>query len=159
MIKAVCILKNESKSINGIVIFEQTLDNISYTRVYGSLTGVKKGLHGFHIHQYGDTSKGCDSMGPHFNPLNKNHGDINDPVENHVGDLGNIYSQGEEYETTFDLNVNNLNLIGQFSVIGRGLVLHEDADDLGKTNHALSKTTGNSGSRIACGVIGIAASK
>ena len=94
MIKAVCILKNESKSINGMVIFEQSLENISYTRVYGTILGLKKGLHGFHIHQYGDLSKGCESMGPHFNPFNKNHGDINDPIENHVGDLGNLYSQG-----------------------------------------------------------------
>ena len=158
MIKAVCVLKSESRSVNGIVFFEQSIEDTSYTRVYGKITGLKEGLHGFHIHQYGDMSKGCDSMGPHFNPYNRNHGNVNDPVENHVGDLGNLYSQGEDFETDFEMYVNDLSLVGRFSVIGRGLVLHADKDDLGKTNHPLSKTTGNSGGRIACGVIGISAS-
>lgn len=35
------------------------------------------------------------------------------------------------------------------------LQVHADPDDLGKGGHELSKTTGNAGGRIACGVIGI----
>lgn len=37
--------------------------------------------------------------------------------------------------------------------------VHADSDDLGKGNHALSKTTGNSGSRVACGIIVFAANQ
>ena len=42
------------------------------------------------------------------------------------------------------------------NIIGRGLIIHEDEDDCGTTEHPLSKTTGNSGKRIACAVIGYA---
>lgn len=33
---------------------------------------------GFHIHELGDLSNGCNSTGSHYNPLNKNHGNINE---------------------------------------------------------------------------------
>lgn len=47
-------------------------------------------------------------------------------------------------------------LHGPFSIIGRSLVIHERADDLGKGNSEASRTTGDAGARIACGLIGIA---
>ena len=40
------------------------------------------------------------------------------------------------------------------NIIGRGLIIHADEDDCGMTDHSDSKTTGNSGKRIACAVIG-----
>ncbi len=49
-------------------------------------------------------------------------------------------------------------LIGATSIIGRSIVVHADVDDLGKGGHELSLTTGNAGGRVACGVVGIAAS-
>ncbi|MCI17627.1 superoxide dismutase, partial [Trifolium medium] len=46
----------------------------NYTHVTGKITGLAPGLHGFHIHALGDTTNGCNSTGPHFNPLKKDHG-------------------------------------------------------------------------------------
>ena len=48
-----------------------------------------------------------------------------------------------------------VSLHGSLSVIGRAVVVHEGADDLGLGGHQLSNTTGNAGARLACGVIGL----
>ncbi|MGW5724894.1 superoxide dismutase family protein [Nocardia beijingensis] len=107
------------------------------------------------IHTFGDLSNGCTSRGPHFNPHGKTHGAPEDAIR-HVGDLGNITTNGAGVSTgsTTDSFVK---LIGPNSVLGRAVVVHGGTDDLGKTDHPDSKTTGNSGPRPACGIIGIAA--
>ena len=48
-----------------------------------------------------------------------------------------------------------ISLFGEYSIIGRSVVVHSQEDDLGKTNHPESATTGNSGTRLASGVIGL----
>jgi Cu-Zn family superoxide dismutase len=97
---------------------------------------------------------GCTTAGPHYNPFNKDHGGRDSDVR-HVGDLGNVQSDDEgnaKYQHDVDLM-----LMGMYSVVGRSCVLHEGEDDLGKGGFSDSKTTGHSGSRVACGVIGVAA--
>lgn len=62
------------KKIKGTVRFTEDKSKLR-VRIDVSLTGLKSsGLHGFHVHEYGDMSDSCDSMCAHFNPYNKTHG-------------------------------------------------------------------------------------
>ncbi|KMS98766.1 hypothetical protein BVRB_3g068430 isoform B [Beta vulgaris subsp. vulgaris] len=85
-VKAVAVIAG-SNNVKGSLHFIQHSTGI--THVKGKITGLTPGLHGFHIHALGDTTNGCNSTGPHFNPMKKDHGAPSD-TERHVGDLGNI---------------------------------------------------------------------
>ena len=93
----------------------------------------------------------CNSAGPHYNPFNKTHGAPEDE-ERHVGDMGNIVA-GEDGVAEGTLEDRLIMLSGEYTVIGRSIMVHADEDDLGKGGHELSKTTGNAGARLACGEI------
>lgn len=106
------------------------------------------------MHEFGDTTNGCVSAGAHFNPHAKEHGGPTSAVR-HVGDLGNVVANGSGVGKV-DLTDSQISLSGEHNIIGRTLVVHADPDDLGVGGHELSKTTGNAGARVGCGVIGIA---
>jgi len=110
---------------------------------------LEPGEHGFHIHQFGDMSQGCESMGPHYDPEGVDHGDLD---QGHVGDLGNITAD-DSGTSTVKIVAERVDLTGEQSVVGRGIVVHADKDDLGKGGDAESLKTGNAGDRLACGVI------
>lgn len=84
----------------------------------------------------------------------RNHGDYTDN-DRHVGDLGNIQAN-QDGTATISIIDNEVKLMGFHSVVGRSCVIHAGEDDLGKGGNEESKKTGNSGARIACGVIGVA---
>lgn len=151
-VKATAVLTG-SNGVSGIIRFTQSL-NGGPTTITGSIKGLQRGYHGFHIHEFGDLSDGCTSAGAHYNPTGKLHGDVNEP-NSHIGDLGNVYTHSSNTDTEIYIVAVNISLLGPFSVIGRSLVLHQDEDDLGRGNHEDSLTTGHSGNRVACGVIGI----
>lgn len=108
------------------------------------------GTHGIHIHTVGKCEgPAFTSAGAHLNPTSKKHGKDN-PEGPHAGDLLNIEvaSDGTGKASLSDANVTLRN--GPNSVFhegGTALVIHAKADDY-KTDPA-----GNSGARIACGVI------
>ena len=166
MRKAICVLtNNDNEIIKGYIEFNEDQNN--YIEINVKISGLKPGYHGFHIHESGDLRDGCDSVCSHFNPFNRDHGDIKDDIYNrHIGDLGNIYADidGNVNITLYDKLIE---LKGEYSIIGRSVVIHSDKDDLGiggldtqgkienKEIYNESIHTGNSGKRIACGVIGI----
>ena len=143
---AQCTLEH-SETVKGTILLMQAPNTA--TLIKGTITGLKPGLHGLHIHEFGDMSDGCKSMGAHYNPDGTDHGDL---IKGHVGDLGNIIA-GESGTAEFSIKAHRVDLMGDRSVIGRGLVVHENEDDLGKGGDAESLNTGNAGDRLACGVI------
>lgn len=114
----------------------------------GTIDGLTPGAHGLHVHELGDLTQDCRSCGDHFNPLGKQHGAPQDS-ERHVGDLGNI-TAAPDGRASFRLEDSQIKVC---DVIGRSLVVDSGEDDLGRGKHPLSKITGNSGERLACGVI------
>ena len=149
---AQCILEH-SDSVKGSILLIQAPG--TPTLIKGTITGLQPGEHGFHIHEFGDMSDGCKSMGAHYNPDNVDHGDID---EGHVGDLGNITAD-ENGKADFSIKASRVDLIGDRSVVGRGIVVHADKDDLGKGGDEESLKTGNAGDRLACGVITLRATE
>ncbi|XP_020495946.1 copper chaperone for superoxide dismutase isoform X2 [Labrus bergylta] len=114
----------------------------------GTIDGLEPGPHGLHVHALGDLTQDCLSCGEHYNPFGKQHGGPED-CERHVGDLGNIVA-GPDGRASFRLEDSQLKV---WDVIGRSLVVDAGEDDLGRGGHPLSRRTGNSGERLACGII------
>jgi Cu-Zn family superoxide dismutase len=145
--KAVAVLHpTEGSKVRGVVTFVREGARI---KVVARIEGLTPGKHGFHIHEWGDcSSKDGMATGGHFNPTAMPHA-APDAAKRHHGDLGNIEAnQNGVAHVEFTDPV--MTFDGPNSIIGRGLIVHANADDL-KT-----QPTGNAGGRLACGVIGVA---
>lgn len=142
---AVLLPTGENK-VSGVVFFDKKGNTVSVT---GKIAGLAPGLHGFHVHQFGDITGMTDGMsaGGHFNPENKPHGKPEDK-ERHVGDLGNIKA-GDDGVATIDIKDSMLDLGGPHSILGRSLVVHANPDKF-------TQPVGDAGGRVAVGVIGLA---
>lgn len=164
---AICVFDPNSSfnqaKIKGTVTFHQCNTN-SPTIIKFNLSGFKPNtVHACHIHTSGDLTKGCHSLCAHYNPYKKIHGSKKlYGTDRHVGDLiNNIYSDSKG-NFIFEYNDELVDLAGNYSVIGRSVVIHENEDDCGIYRYEKSqrgnesKTTGNAGTRIACALIGIA---
>lgn len=145
--EAVAVLyPTEGNEAHGMVHF---IEVDSRVRVVADLEGLAPGAHGFHVHQYGDCSApDGTSAGGHFNPDGTPHG-APDASERHVGDLGNV-SADDTGKAHLEWTDSFLSFSGPHSILGRGVIVHAEADDF------TSQPTGNAGARVACGVIGIA---
>ncbi|WP_062192781.1 superoxide dismutase family protein [Caldimonas taiwanensis] len=130
---------------SGRVMFHQMGED--QVMVHAMVKGLKPNAeHGFHIHDKGDCSSGDGmSAGGHFNPGGHPHGGQAGP--RHAGDMPNLRSNANgEADMRFTLSGVSIGR-GAADIVGRGLIVHAEPDDY------RTQPTGNSGARIACGVI------
>ena len=136
-----------SGKVKGTIILKDTKRGL---KLNCNLKNISEGYHGFHIHEFGDISDKANSLGGHYNPEKKNHGNLKSN-NSHRGDLGNLIANKNNI-VNYNFYVKNLKVK---ELLGRSLVIHEKRDDLGKGNNKESKKTGNSGKRIGYGIIGL----
>lgn len=139
---------NTKNELIGEVAFKEGDNSVELSAV---LNGLPPGLHGIHLHDVGKCEAPTfESAGVHVNPLHKQHG-VENPHGPHAGDLPNI-EVAEDGSVQMHFVTDAISLItGKINSLrdanGSSIVIHEQIDDY-KTD-----PTGNSGARIACGVI------
>lgn len=136
----------EGNTTSGMVAFIQADADNEEIRVVGKIINISPGAHGFHIHETGNCmSPDASSAGEHFNPAGAHHAGHEAEVR-HVGDLGNVVANADN-TATFDFYDDHMEFVGMNNIIGKAFIVHADEDDL------TTQPAGNSGDRIACGVI------
>jgi Cu-Zn family superoxide dismutase len=150
-------IANFKNNVHGYVRFHQCNPNKN-TKVLFNLSNLKpNSIHACHIHEFGDMSNGCTSLGAHLNLTNKEHGSIEIDINNsHTGDLINNIHTDNEGKFNYYYDDPRLNLFAELTqnIIGCSVVIHEDIDDLGLGGNKESKITGNAGGRMDCAIIG-----
>ncbi len=136
-------------AIYGEVMFVPTPKGV---RAYVLFSRMPKGLHGLHIHRAGDLrGEGCKGACDHFHlgePM-RHGGPPGTRGQRHTGDLGNVTCDNGTFKANYYMSGVTVS-----DLYGRSIVIHADPDDYGRGEHTDSATTGHSGARIACEVIG-----
>jgi Cu-Zn family superoxide dismutase len=144
---ATAMLKDASGQNVGTAVLTEVAGGVRLSLAVGNLPA---GTHGIHIHQVG----ACDppaftSAGDHFNPLGHQHG-LDNPAGAHAGDLPNLVvaaNGSANYATTTTMITLGTGPTSIFDADGSALVIHANTDD------QVTNPSGNSGGRIACGVL------
>lgn len=142
------------QAVNGGVLFAQECPHRP-VHVRIAFHGPPGETHAIHIHEYGDMTRGCESLGAHHNPSGTTHGSRNFPNQpRHAGDLINNLTFDSKGDFLYAYDDDLLTLFGSDTIYGRSVVIHADPDDLGRGQpRADSLKTGNAGRRIACAII------
>jgi len=127
----------------------QVLGSGTQVSVSIALAGISPGVHGVHLHMVGSCeAPNFESAGGHLNPNGRQHGTLN-PTGAHLGDLPNVTigSAGAGTVSATLSGSRDAVLSRLFDADGTAVVVHAGPDDY------RTDPSGNSGSRIACGVL------
>ncbi len=137
----------DTGAINGSLQLAATADGVQIT---GTIIGLAPNTeHGFHVHETGDCSTlGFEPAGGHFNPEAAPHGDPTMGTMHHLGDIPELKSDGSG-NVTVNATIAGATLrdAGPHDLLGKALIVHAKRDDYS------TQPSGDSGDRIACGVI------
>lgn len=145
MVVAMAVAVFNTSKVVGEALFFQRKNG---TLVKSVFTKLPPGKHGYHIHRAGDLrGDGCKLACDHWHKGTPTQHGGPPPSQDprHTGDLGNIEPGSYEHF---------LRGVSVEELFGRSVIVHADPDDYGKGSHDDSKTTGHSGARIACAIIG-----
>jgi Cu-Zn family superoxide dismutase len=140
-------LISSQNEVIGLATFTEDAEGVHIRIAVANLT---PGEHGMHIHEVGICEPpDFTSAGDHLNPLNREHG-LENPQGPHAGDLPN-FVVGEDGTARTIVVTDRVTLRGGptslFDSDGSALVIHAGPDD------QMTNPAGNSGDRVACGVI------
>jgi Cu-Zn family superoxide dismutase len=134
----------QGNNVRGLVMFHE---RDGHLMAHAQLTGLKPGAeHGFHVHEVGScASADGTSAGGHFNPGGQPHGP--QAAAHHAGDLPALKADANgSVDQKFMIEGPKISE-GPASLVGRSVIVHAQPDDYA------TQPTGNSGARVACGVI------
>src|SRR5690606_4455482 len=139
------LMSAPDSNVSGTVRFTEGADG--KVRVEAELRGLTPGAHGVHIHETGEcTPPSFESAGGHFAGDVDQHG-APDARRHHAGDFGNVRASSNG---TARLRIESDDISlgeGPTSIIGKAFIVHAGRDDM------RSQPSGNSGGRVACGII------
>ena len=140
-------LKDAQGKTVGTASLRETKDGVLVT---ANVKALPQGLHAVHIHSVGKCEQPAfTSADGHFNPLNTKHG-LKNPEGPHAGDLPDLYVNQDgvgRYEALMESMTLGTGVTSIFDADGSAIVIHATADD------NMTDPAGNSGDRIACGVV------
>lgn len=119
--------------IFGEVEFFQFENHVIVAATIHNLPTTKTNIFGFHIHENGDCSGDFSSAGGHFSGTEH---------PNHKGDMPVLFGNNGNAFLVFCTNRFTVD-----EVIGKSVIIHDSPDDF------TTQPAGNSGERIACGII------
>jgi Cu-Zn family superoxide dismutase len=147
--KAVANMIDKNSKAIGTIQLEETKTGVLLKI---DLKGLTPGAHGIHFHEAGSCiAPDFKSAGGHFNPLGKHHG-LDNPEGSHAGDLPNLFVDKHGVAKTI-LETTSVTLhpsaVSLVKSGGVSIIIHKDIDD------QKSDPSGNSGDRVACGIVSI----
>jgi superoxide dismutase, Cu-Zn family len=149
---AIAELKDaQGQTVGSAILTAIAPQGVKVQVLLNGFTSAAEGDHGIHIHTVGKCeAPGFTTAGGHLNPAGKKHG-LNSPEGHHAGDMPNLKLNGDAgaiYATTVSGVTLDAGAAGSiFDADGSAVVIHAGPDDM------VTDPAGNSGARIACGVL------